>query len=227
MYQDGQLFEGDIRDPSMIGAGGTKANFVTFETKAVEIPSRRANGVPYFEDSDFMNIHLPGGLDVVTHEITADFFEVHADKAEYEPRYRKWKQKKGDGVQGFPVAEWHPLTKSQVAMLHAINIFTVEQLAVASDATVQRIGMGGMALKSQAASWLEQAAGGTAIERLTRENLKKDELIEDLSEKVEALVGRIKQLEAGSGKKKKGKKAPVAEPDDELDEDPDEEEEDV
>lgn len=62
-------------------------------------------------------------------------------------------------VLGTPLVEWHQaepedFTRGQLEELQILKFQTVEQVAGASDGNLQRVGMGGVALREKAKRWL-------------------------------------------------------------------------
>lgn len=100
---------------------------------------------------------------------------------------------------GTPIKDWPSVSASQVKLLLDINVRTVEQLAEANEETVQRIGMGGRALKAKAQAWLDSSkdTGKVASE------------LEALREEIKALKTRDDEREKELAKLKK--KAPIEE----------------
>ena len=60
---------------------------------------------------------------------------------------------------GVPIVDWPGASPAQIKLLLDINVRTLEDLSVANEETVSRIGMGGRALKQKAQAWLETAQG--------------------------------------------------------------------
>lgn len=93
---------------------------------------------------------------------------------------------------GTPVKDWPGASSGQIKLLLDMNIRTVEDLADANEETVQRIGMGGRALKQKAQAWLESAndTGKVAgeLDKLRTQNA-------ELLERDAAREQRLSQLE--------------------------------
>lgn len=78
-------------------------------------------------------------------------------KARWPRRWMAWQMKEGliegaDNVPGWKIEEWDVVKdkESQVHELKYLRFYTVEQLAGASDAQIQRLGIGGIGLREQA-----------------------------------------------------------------------------
>lgn len=113
-----------------------------------------------------------------------------------------------DDVPGWKLEKWEELNDEQVRNLKHLRFYTVEQIAGASDAQVQGIGMGGQGLKNRAIAALDSRNNAKANSEIA----KRDETIEKLIEQVQALTALVKA--PNTTKKmpvKKGvKKMPVA-----------------
>lgn len=100
---------------------------------------------------------------------------------------------------GAPIKDWPSVSAAQVKLLLDINVRTIEQLAEANEETVQRIGMGGRALKQKAQAWLDSSkdAGKVAAELdALREEVKALKLRDDEREKELAKLQKAKKEDA-------------------------------
>lgn len=108
----------------------------------------------------FVRIMIPGDKNNVVEQ------PVREDHKERFPRqwlYFQMKQNEAEGQPaiGTTLNEWQAtnkedLTKSQVEELKILKFQTVEQVAMASDAQLQRIGMGGVGLREKARNYLQR-----------------------------------------------------------------------
>ncbi len=100
---------------------------------------------------------------------------------------------------GTPVKDWPGASSGQIKLLLDINVRTVEELASANEEVVQRIGMGGRALKQKAQAWLDSSndVGKVAseIEKLRQRNeeleqrdIERNEQLEKMQRQIDALV---------------------------------------
>lgn len=78
---------------------------------------------------------------------------------EFKGAFDMWKSGQEIPVNGTPLLTWPVASPSVVRALTAIGCRTVEDLAVANEETITRIGMGARALKQRAVDWLAEAAG--------------------------------------------------------------------
>lgn len=87
----------------------------------------------------------------------------------FRPHYDRWRQGQEMAADGTPLEMWPILTPAQVRELKALSIFTIEHCAALNDQAIQRIGMGGRALKERARAYLDDAERLAIVEQLTRE----------------------------------------------------------
>lgn len=103
-------------------------------------------------------------------------------------------------VPGWPLEEWTELSPEQVRELKFMRYSVVEQIAGASDAQIQRIGMGGLGLREKAKQALRNRMGAEVKEELER----KDRELADMKarmEKMEAMIMAPKPKKVGRPKK--------------------------
>jgi len=93
-------------------------------------------------------------------------------------------------IPGWKIEEWDELNADQVRELAHKRFQTVEQIAGASDAQVQGIGMGGLALREKAKIALRGKMGVEVKEELE----KRDEKLEALQAQNEALQKQMAEM---------------------------------
>jgi FtsZ-binding cell division protein ZapB len=104
---------------------------------------------------------------------------------------------------GTPVIDWPSASPSQIKLLLDINVRTVEELAAANEETVQRIGMGGRALKEKAQAWLDSSKdAGKVAEEVQALRVANEALKSDNKEMRDRLTALEKQLTAMTPKEK-------------------------
>ena len=179
-YEDGRQYVDDAK------------LLVRFETRAVkhEFKSNQEGRAIYY-DADYISIIIPGSREINTFPMDEHY------RARFKERYDKWKQSEGENqkVEGTLLAELPWMTKSQIAELHAFNIFTVEHLAEMSDANAQRF-MGNFKLRERAKNFLAAAAGEAPAMRLQQELEKRDNHIEVLERKIADLTALVEKVQA-------------------------------
>lgn len=107
---------------------------------------------------------------------------------------------------GTAVKDWPGASPSQVKLLIDINVRTVEELAAANEETINRIGMGGRALKQKAQAWLDSSSGqGKLSEELAQLRVANEELKTRDAEREAEFIKMNARLEALEPKEAKAK----------------------
>ena len=123
--------ESDIR-----GTGGVTA---IFYKKALPNNFRtEQEGRPIFDDVDMVKIYISGD----SHNVIDTL--VREDHKQRFPReWMNYMNKNGNDphLSGTPLSQWPLITVAQAEELKALKFFTVENVAAASDAQLQRLGM--------------------------------------------------------------------------------------
>lgn len=167
---------------------------VEFELRPVE--DREASiqaGQKIMKDQEYALIYPRGGKDKVRKIVPStpvpgtfpspDYQEF---TAKFGKQYEAWKQGLEIPVEGTDLRVFPLLTPAQIENCRTFHIFTVEQLAEASEEAMKNIGMGSRNLKMTAQRWLEFGDdGGKQVSR-----------IEDLEVKNESLMSHVEQLES-------------------------------
>ncbi len=116
------------------------------------------------------------------------------DKLDFPREWQNYEQKQTAKVDGTPLEEWPLVTRSQVAELRAMNIFTVEHVANLNDGIAHKI-MGFHGMRQKAQDFLKNKGGDSL-----REELKdKDEKIAAQAEQLAKFMERLDALEAKRG----------------------------
>lgn len=154
---------------------------VEFTIEPFPDPAKSADsGKPEFRDVEMVRIFIDKNT-VWYGEVTDEHRERFA------VRYAKWKKSKGVGISGTPLCEVSWLNRSTIASYNALNVFSVEQLANASDATLQDLGMGARANKEKARVYLKKASEDAADLKLAGENVKLKNELEYLKQELAEL----------------------------------------
>lgn len=159
----------------------------TIESKQDDAASRAA-GRPIFKDVEYIEIRLPGDRLLINH------FPVEAEhRQRYARQYQHWKQTQQDPTSGTPLKEWAPLARSQVEYLAYSGIKTVEDLAGATDGTLQLLGAGYLSLSQKARDFIAKAKGDDVsatlrhqMEQLQASNLALQDQVRVLAAKAQA-----------------------------------------
>lgn len=118
-------------------------------------------------------------------------------KAKWPARWMAWQIKEGlvDGtgkdIPGWNVDEWEEVNKdvSRVRELHYLHFHTVEQIAGASDAQVQRLGIGGLGLRERARVALRNKMGSETRVEIERRDKELAELKAQMAELMKKFGG--------------------------------------
>lgn len=124
-------------------------------------------GRPIFDEADFVRINIPG--DQLT---TVETFVRPDHKQKYPLQWAHYQNKMGGDqrlVGKTPIDQWTRLSVSQVAELQHMKFLSVEDIANASDGSLQNIGMvGGMspyAFREAAQRFLKLAADESSAQK--------------------------------------------------------------
>lgn len=171
--------------------------FVTFEVRAEEDRQASIESGQYkAKDVDYALITPAGSKDRVE-RVVSEWFEYLREQVAqgrfpaewlegFKHKYKLWKEGQELPVDGTPVKTWSAISPAQCKLLLDLNVRTVEDLAVANEELLGRIGMGARALQATARDWLATAKDvGSAAARLTATQAE-----------LEAALARIKSLEA-------------------------------
>jgi hypothetical protein len=187
-----------------IGVMKARPPHIRFVKRAVE--DRNASleaGHMVHRDQDYVILTPQGSRDSVEKPV-ADWLancvtqvreeRMPAEWAEkFHASYDHWKRGEELPVDGTALANWPAITPGELQSCKNIHILTVEDLSVANDEAIRRLGMGGLELKKRAKTYLEAAAGPgkiVAANEALKAQLKASE------QRRESLEVRVTQLEA-------------------------------
>lgn len=117
----------------------------------------------------YVRIQAPGDK---TNVIDQPLRDDHKQRFPRQYLYFQMQQNESAASQmGTPLTEWHrdapeELNRDQIAELNILKFVTVEQLALASDAQLQRVGMGGVGLRERARQYLNRKNRSAATSEL-------------------------------------------------------------
>lgn len=176
--------------------------YVRFERRAVEDRSMPSiNGRWPKRDVDYAKVTPPYSRDCFEQVASEWLAQMAAEVRNgrlpeqwydgYVNAYEKWKNGQEIPLNGEPIKGWGVISPAQQANLIALNILTVEDLAIVNDEGCRRIGMGAAELRDKAKAWLSQMADKGP---LTQENaMLKGENIA-LKGENDSLKARVKEL---------------------------------
>lgn len=189
--------------------------YVVYETKAVEDREATiAAGYYKTKDVDFAIVTPQGSKDRIERNVKEWFEQISQQVVEqrfpqewltaYRSSYQAWKEGREMPVSGTSVMHWPVASPAQVKSLLDAKVRTVEDLALANEETIARLGMGGRALKEKAVNWLAVAgSSGKMTEELAALQVK----LREAEARNAALEGQLRDLAAevktlvGAGKK--------------------------
>ena len=170
-------------------------------------------------DSDVNNADSGLHVEFYMHQVNKDKEEVYVriqnpgdklniierpveeeEKRRFPRQWLYFQMKNGEGeVLGTPLVDWHKecpneLNKGQLEELQIVKFQSVEQLATASDAQMQKFGMGGTGLREKARLYLTNKNKSESTKELEKTRAELDELKAQMAELLAAKKG--KKLEA-------------------------------
>lgn len=193
------------------GKNGPRPPMVKFEIRPVEDREASLKAGHYVpKDEHFAIITPPGNKDRVERAVK-DWFnslenEVRSERIPREfldsckEKYKRWAAGEALEVDGTPIKTWTVLSPSQVKRITDADVFSVEDLAVANEGTLARIGMGARDLQNRAKDWMKAADGtGKVAQELTQLRTQRDadkQSIEHLTEQVNQLMAQTRAMQA-------------------------------
>ena len=201
--------ESDIQNPN-----GRLAVYFHKKSKQNAFKSEQA-GRPIFDDIIYIKKMVPGdNLNIIDRPM------YESDKNEFPMQWAHFQNKQGSEqmISGTPLIEWPIITTAQAEELRAIKFYTVENIADASDAQLQRIGMmAGMSphtFRDKARLFLNKAKGlaedskrEEELATLREENAK---IKAETDAKLAAMQEQMANILAAVGEKKpRGRKPKV------------------
>lgn len=197
---------------------------VVFYKKTLQNSYRTAEeGRPIFDEVDMVKIYTGGDtLNIV------DTFVREDHKARFPQQWAHYLNRTGNDphISGTPIDQWPLVSKAQAEELKALKFFTVENIANASDAQLQRIGMlAGMSAHSfrdRAINYLKVARDEAhanqheeEINRLREENAKikaeTDAKLAQMQEQMSNILAAVGQPKSRGRKPKDTESTEIAE----------------
>jgi len=153
------------------------------------------NHVEKDREIQFVRIQNPGDkLNIIERPVEEE------DKRRFPRQFLYFQMKNSEGqVLGTPLADWHKdcpdeLNRGQLEELQILKFQSVEQLATASDAQLQKVGMGSTGLREKARLYLTNKNKSESTKELEKTRAELDELKAQMAELLAAKKG--KKLEA-------------------------------
>jgi len=178
---------------------------VKFYQKAIQNNFKTAlEGRPIMEMADFILIEVPGNQ-----TLTIDTFVSETDKERFPVQWARYQNEKTDGdIEGTLLHDWPVLSAATAAELKHFKFYTVEQIAQASDAQLNTLGMAAgmspMTLRDKAKAFLASAKDTALVQQQADELRKRDE-------ELAAVKAQLAELAQAMNKPKAKAKAKVEE----------------
>ena len=203
------MLASDVNNTQFVGAiDPDSVMIVRFYKRAVRNNFKsKLEGRPIFEDKVYCEYYPAGDttlkMDVPAHE---------AHKARFAKQWAYYERTQGGDSRevGTPLSQWAILSPADVENLKGLKFNTVENIAAASDSTLQTLGMGiaGMAphiLRTRAQAYLG-AAKDSALPQQQAEQIEKlKHEADERDEKHAKEMAELRALIQAQGGKKKGK----------------------
>lgn len=176
---------------------------VKFYQKAIQNNFKTAlEGRPIMEMADFILIEVPGNQ-----TLTIDTFVSDTDKERFPVQWARYQNEKIDGdIEGTLLNDWPVLSAATAAELKHFKFYTVEQIANASDAQLNTLGMAaGMApftLRDKAKAFLASAKDTALVQQQADELAKRDEMIARMQAQIAELATQANKPKAQPKKAK-------------------------
>jgi hypothetical protein len=159
-------------------------------------------GRPIMEMADFIIIEVPGdNLTVI------DTFAVDEHKKRFPVQWARYQNEKTDGdIEGTLLHDWPILNAAVAAELKHFRFYTVEQIAAASDAQLNTLGMAAgmspLGLRDKAKAFLSSAKGSALVQQQADELRKRDEELAAIKAQLAELTNTMNQPKATPKKAK-------------------------
>jgi len=127
--------------------------YAEFSLKAKKTSDSGENGLPVYEDREWVEITPAGGNTITTRWVT------EKDKMRFAHIYKAFKDGIDPPVDGLAIENWPSVTPAENKMLKQANVRTVEDLAILSESGLKNVGFGARALQAKARNFLVSAAG--------------------------------------------------------------------
>ena len=184
------MYQTDVNNPD------SQLN-VKFYQRAINNEFKSAlEGRPIMEMRDFILIEVPGdNLTVI------DTFAVDEHKERFPVQWARYQNEKTDGdIEGTLLNDWPVLNAAIAAELKHFKFYTVEQVAAASDAQLNTLGMAAgmspLALRDKAKAYLGSAKDTALVQQQADELSKRDEIIARMEAQIAELAQQANKPKA-------------------------------
>jgi hypothetical protein len=200
----------------MIALMQERPPYVRFEIGTMEY--RDNSGVQHARDVEHILVTAAGTKEV--HVAIAEDWIANKERLarqqppQYPPQWAQamrasfdlWRAGHEVPENGTSIRSWPVASPSEVKRCVEANVLTVEDLAVANEPALQRLGMGARALKDKAATWVAERDGpGRSVQELSALRIAHDEQaheIEELRETVRKMGAAMAEKSGNGGKRR-------------------------
>jgi len=169
-----------------------------YEGTVLDGPASEEAGHPVHMSHPFIRIHVPGDPNTVIDTSVNDYY-----RNRFPDEYRRFMSGMESGIAGWSLKEWPVIGAAHVKNLEYLNIHTVEQLAGLTDAQVQKVGMGGIDLRTKAKAALEAAKDGAALSAQAAKNQQLEDELAALKAQLNSLSDAAEPRGPGRPRKEK------------------------
>jgi hypothetical protein len=192
------MLASDVNNPEFVGAAHPDARtHVEFYWHAPidKYESQKIGKEVRGPKMPFIRILNPGDRTSIIETFVTDYH-----KARFPQQWLAWQIKEGMmtgdvQIPGWSIDEWTELDQNQREELKFLKFTVVEQLAGATDAQVQKLGMGGIGLREKAKRALQARMGAETRDAIQ----KKDQEINELKDSITKLEALVKERLAAPG----------------------------
>ena len=184
------MYQTDVNNPD------SRLN-VKFYQKAIQNEFKSAlEGRPIMEMRDFIIIEVPGNtLSII------DTFAAPEHKDRFPVQWARYQNEKTDGdIEGTLLHDWPVLNSAIAAELKHFKFYTVEQVAAASDAQLNTLGMAAgmspLALRDKAKAYLGSAKDTALVQQQADELSKRDAVIARMEAQIAELAQQANKPKA-------------------------------
>lgn len=162
---------------------GTAPVAVAFGYAPLRDPQKSAvAGHDVYTEVEFVKIAVPGDKHSFYFQPATD---VH--KARFPKAYAAFKERGMKPLQGMPIEQWAPISRSLAMTLKAAHIHTVEALAEVHDGNIAKLGFNARELREKARAWLAEAKDSAATMQLAAEKKALEDQLAAMRAQIEAL----------------------------------------
>lgn len=187
--------------------------YVVFELQAVEDREASIAAGHYVAKDVAYAIVTPAGSKDRIERVAEEWLKQIAEQAQegrfpsewvagYRNKFAEWKAGNEPVLDGTDIRNWPAASPAAVKSLLQAHVRTVEDLAVANEETISRIGMGGRALKAKAVEWLASARDtgkqAEALQALKTENAELRTRNDSLQAQLKDLAAKVDLLAKGA-----------------------------